>query len=85
MAICQLQSYDHYWSMRNLYPPVADLLSRDTFRQCQRYLHFANNENMIVDRNSLSYLTAGQVLPLLEAFRQLCLQFPAEEKTVLMR
>lgn len=49
MSINRLPSFDDYWSTNpNLrYRPVVDRISRDRFRDLQRYLHFVDNSTVI--------------------------------------
>eukprot|EP00731_Ephydatia_muelleri_P017296 Em0010g394a len=49
MSINRLPSIDDYWSMNaNLrYAPVADRISRDRFRDLQKYLHFVDNDTLV--------------------------------------
>lgn len=49
MSINRLPSIDDYWSCNpnTRYHPVADRITRDGFRDMQRYLHFVDNSSII--------------------------------------
>ena len=67
MAINYLPSIDDYWK-RDLYlhyPPVADRISRDHFRELSRYLHFVDNTTLHPRGNPL-HDRLGKVRPIIE-------------------
>ena len=83
MSINRLPSIDDYWSTNvNLrYAPVADRISRDRFRDLQRYLHFVNNDNL-VPRGQKGYDRLGKVRPVLEYVTARCREVYMPQKEV---
>ena len=62
MSIYRLPSIDDYWSTNpNLrYAPVANRITRDRFRDLQKYFHFADNDTL-VPRGQRGYDRLGKV------------------------
>lgn len=73
MSINRLPSIDDYWSMNaNLrYAPVADWISRDRFRDLQKYLHFVDNDTL-VPRGQRGHDRLGKVRPVLDYVTAKC-------------
>eukprot|EP00731_Ephydatia_muelleri_P017314 Em0010g412a len=73
MSINRLPSIDDYWSMNaNLrYAPVADRISRDRFRDLQKYLHFVDNDTL-VPRGQRGHDRLGKVRPVLDYVTAKC-------------
>lgn len=66
MLINRLPSFADYWSKNpNMrYGPVADRISRDRFRELQRYLHFVDNST-VIPRGEIGHDRVGKVRPIL--------------------
>ena len=67
MGLNHLPSINDYWSRDHHYhyAPIADLISRQRFRDISRYLHFVNNDHL-VPRSDPSYDRLGKIRPLIE-------------------
>ena len=71
MGMNKLPDLYDYWSSEEAfhYMPVASRISRKRFLEIQRYLHFANNDNL-VNRGEPGYDRLGKVRPVIDAVRQ---------------
>ena len=74
MSINRLPSFADYWSKnQNMwYGPVADRISRDRFRELQRYLHFVDNST-VIPRGQKGNDRLGKVRPILTYITQKCI------------
>ncbi len=64
MGLNHLPSINDYWS-RDHYAPIADVISRQRFRDISQYLHFVDNDHL-VPRGDPSYNRLGKIRPLIE-------------------
>ena len=64
MGLNHLPSINDYWS-RDHYAPIADVISRQRFRDISQYLHFVDNDHL-VPRGDPSYDRLGKIRPLIE-------------------
>ena len=66
MGINHLPSLDDYWlkDPRLRYAPVAGHISRDSFREVSKYLHFVDNDTL-VPRGEEGHDRLGKVRPLI--------------------
>ena len=66
MGIAHLPALDDYWSTDSTlhYSPIADRISRDRFREINRYLHFVDNTTL-PKRGSPGYDRLGNVWPVI--------------------
>eukprot|EP00731_Ephydatia_muelleri_P013737 Em0007g1047a len=73
MSINRLPSIDDYWSTNpNLrYGPIANRISRDRFRDIQKYLHFVDNDTL-VPRGQSRYDRLGKVRPVIDYVTAKC-------------
>eukprot|EP00731_Ephydatia_muelleri_P003517 Em0001g3517a len=73
MSINRLPSIDDYWSTNpNLrYGPIANRISRDRFRDIQKYLHFVDNDTL-VPRGQSRYDRLGKVQPVIDYVTAKC-------------
>ena len=71
MGMNKLPDLYDYWSTDEAlhYFPVASRISRKRFLEIQRYLHFANNDN-IVNRGEPGYDRLDKVRPVIDSVRQ---------------
>ncbi|KAL5491023.1 hypothetical protein EMCRGX_G016237 [Ephydatia muelleri] len=85
MSINRLPSYTDYWSKNpNMrYRPVADRISRDRFRELQRYLHFIDSTT-IIPRGQTGHDRLGKIRPILTYVTRECndVYSPSKEVTV---
>ena len=83
MSINRLPSFADYWSKNpNMrYGPVADRISRDRFRELQRYLHFVDNST-VIPRGQKGHDRLGKVRPILTYITQKCKEVYSPHKEV---
>ena len=67
MGINRLPALDDYWSTDPTlhYPPIADRISRDCFREVSRYLHFVDNATLS-PRGTPGHDRLGKVRPVID-------------------
>ena len=67
MGINKLSCIEDYWRRDPSlhYSPIADRITRDRFRNINRYLHFVNNDTL-VPRGSPGYDKLGKVRPIVD-------------------
>jgi hypothetical protein len=80
MGIVRMPSLPMYWSQEMRYGPVADVISRNRFREIHRFLHFSDNNLAVTNRDDPNYDRYYKVRPVLESLRSACLQLEPEEK-----
>jgi hypothetical protein len=80
MGVVRLPQLHLYWSRHLRIPTIAEAMSRDRFTTLRRYIHFNNNNLVIVDKNNPAYDRFYKVRLVLESVRQACLQLELEEK-----
>ena len=83
MSINRLPSFADYWSKNPnfRYGPVADRISRDRFRELQRYLHFVDNAT-VIPRGQTGHDRLGKVRPILTYITQKCKEVYSPNKEV---
>ena len=83
MSINCLPSFAEYWSKNPImrYGPVADRISRDRFRELQRYHHFVDN-TLVIPRGQKSHDHLGKVRPILTYITQKCMEVYSAHKEV---
>ena len=64
-------STEDYWKKDSIhyYKPIAQIISRDRFRDISRYLHFVDNSALSL-RGSANYDKLGKVRPLIKHFQE---------------
>lgn len=72
--------YDLYWSTEMRYPSIADVMSRDRFKEIIRYMHFNDNTKLVKNREDPAYDRLFKVRQLLTKLRAQCLLLDPEEK-----
>ena len=77
MGIVGLPRLELYWSNDFSIGLVSKHLSRNRFRELSQYLHFADNTNLVTNRDDPQYDRLYKVRPLLTMFRTQCLQMTA--------
>ena len=74
MGISSLPRYRMYWSNEFRLAAVADVMTRDRFFQINKYIHFANNNEIITRRADPNYDRLFKIRPLLHFIRGACLK-----------
>ena len=80
MGIVIMPRYNMYWWNEFKFAPVADVMSRDKFKEITRYIHFNDNSQIEVNRDNPNYDRLYKVRPILEKLRSQCLLLEPEEK-----
>lgn len=71
-------TFSMYWSAECRYPPVADVMSRNRYRQLMRYFHLNDNTKML-SRTDPNYDKLFKVRPLLNRLLEYMKSLPIEE------
>ncbi|KRZ73835.1 PiggyBac transposable element-derived protein 2 [Trichinella papuae] len=79
MGLVPMPRYSMYWSAELRCDAIADAMSGNRFRDVMRYLHFNDNSEAVLDRESPRYDRLFKVRPLIESIRQSCLRLEQEE------
>ncbi len=68
MGLVSHPSVPDYWKKDSKYhyPPIADKISRDRFREISRYLHYVDNSTLSSRHGTSEYDKLGKVRPLLD-------------------
>lgn len=71
MGLNPKPSVADYWSRYTIYnyPPIADRITRDRYRDISRYLHFVENSTLSPP-GTADYDRLGKIRPLLEHLQQ---------------
>ena len=72
MGIVHLPRYELYWSIELRYPPIADVMPRDRFKELNRFVHFNDNASAVQSRDDPAYDRYYKVRPLLTMLRDAC-------------
>ena len=72
MGICELPEIRDYWAKDPYlhYSPVADRITRDSFEEISRYLHFDNNA--LPAHGEEGYHRLQKILPIISAINEAC-------------
>ncbi|KRY03083.1 PiggyBac transposable element-derived protein 3 [Trichinella patagoniensis] len=79
MGLVPKPRYSMYWSTELRCDAIADAMSRNRFQEVLRYLHFNDNSETVLDRESPCYDRLFKIRPLIESIRQSCLRLEQEE------
>ncbi|KRX23797.1 PiggyBac transposable element-derived protein 3 [Trichinella nelsoni] len=83
MGITKMPRYRMYWANQTRFDAVANCMSRNRFETLLRFLHFNDDDKVIMDRNYPMYDRFYKVRPLLENIRKTCLEeTPGELQSV---
>ncbi|KRY14741.1 PiggyBac transposable element-derived protein 3, partial [Trichinella patagoniensis] len=83
MGITKMPRYRMYWENQTRVDAVANCMSRNRFETLLRFLHFNDDDKVIMDRNYSMYDRFYKVRPLLENIRKTCLEeTPGELQSV---
>ena len=83
MGVVNLPRYRLFWSDEFRFPGVADRMSRDRFFLLNKFIHFADNNDIVMDRNSDEFDRLFKVRTLLEFIRRSCLKLePLQHQSV---
>lgn len=80
MGVAPLPRYDMYWSNDFRLPAIASHMARDKFKNINRFIHFADNDEIIRDRDDPKYDRLFKVRPLLHFIRGNCLKMFQEQR-----
>ena len=80
MGIVVMPRCDQCWSNETRFSPIADNISRDRFHEITRYIHFNDNNLLVLNRDDPQYDRLYKVRPLLDKLRAQFLKIDAEEK-----
>jgi len=80
MGIVHMPRYDLYWGVELRYPPIADVMTRNRFKELNRFLHFNGNALATQSRDDPAYDRFYKVRPLLTMLRDACLLTEPEER-----
>lgn len=80
MGVAPLPRYDMYWSNDFRLPAIADHMARDKFKNINRFIHFADNDKIIRDRDDPEYDHLFKVRPLLHFIRGNCFKMFQEQR-----
>ena len=80
MGIVHMPRYELYWSVELRYPPIADVMTRDRFKDLNRFVHFNDNALATQNRDDPAYDRYYKVRPLLNMLRDACLLTEPEER-----
>jgi hypothetical protein len=80
MGIVHMPRYELYWSNELRYPPIADVMPRDRFKDLNRFIHFNDNGSAVQNRDDPAYDRYYKVRPLLNMLRDACLLTEPESK-----
>lgn len=78
MSIMKLPRIRSYWSGELNCVSIAEKMSRDRFEQINKYIHFCDNNKLIISPDNKDYDRFFKVRPLLDIVRNACLQVEAE-------
>ncbi|KRX55395.1 PiggyBac transposable element-derived protein 3 [Trichinella sp. T9] len=70
MGLVPKPQYSMYWSTELRCDAIADAMSRNRFREVLRYLHFNDNSEAVLDRESPHYDRLFKIRPLIESIRR---------------
>ena len=80
MGVYGLPRYRLFWSDDCRVPAVADVMSRNRFFELNKFIHFANNEEQITNREDPRHDRMFKIRPLLEFIRRTCLKFTPQQR-----
>ncbi|KRX90820.1 PiggyBac transposable element-derived protein 2 [Trichinella pseudospiralis] len=83
MGICEMPRYRMYWANQTRMDTIANCMSRNRFETLLRFLHFNDNDKVVMDRNHPDYDRFYKIRPLIESIRKTCLEeTPGELQSV---
>ncbi|KRZ87410.1 PiggyBac transposable element-derived protein 3 [Trichinella sp. T8] len=83
MGFTEMPRYRMYWENQTRVDAVANCMSRNRFETLLRFLHFNDDDKVIMDRNYPMYDRFYKVRPRLENIRKTCLEeTPGELQSV---
>ncbi|KRX34620.1 SCAN domain-containing protein 3 [Trichinella murrelli] len=83
MGLVPKPRYSMYWSTELRCDAIADAMSRNRFREVLRYLHFNDNSEAVLDRESPRYDRLYKIRPLIESIRQSYLQYQSIDEEII--
>ncbi|KRX69409.1 PiggyBac transposable element-derived protein 2 [Trichinella sp. T6] len=86
MGIYEMPRYRMYWANQTRMDTLANCMSHNRFETLLRFLHFNDNDKVVMDRNHLDYDRFYKIRPLIESIRKTCLEeTPGELQSVIAR
>ncbi|KRZ32137.1 PiggyBac transposable element-derived protein 2 [Trichinella pseudospiralis] len=83
MGICEMPRYRMYWANQTRMDTIANCMSRNRFETLLRFLHFNDNDKVVMDRNHPDYDRFYKIRSLIESIRKTCLEeTPGELQSV---
>lgn len=80
MGVYGLPRYRLFWSDECRVPVIADVMSRNRFFDMNKFVHFANNDEVITDRQDPRYDRLFKIRPLLEFVKRTCLRMIPQQR-----
>ncbi|KRZ84541.1 PiggyBac transposable element-derived protein 2 [Trichinella sp. T8] len=83
MGVCEMPRYRMYWANQTRMDTIANCMSHNRFETLLRFLHFNDNDKVVMDRNHPDYDRFYKIRPLIESIRKTCLEeTPGELQSV---
>ncbi|KRX68128.1 PiggyBac transposable element-derived protein 2 [Trichinella sp. T9] len=83
MGVCEMPRYRMYWANQTRMDTIANCMSHNRFETLLRFLHFSDNDKVVMDRNHPDYDRFYKIRPLIESIRKTCLEeTPGELQSV---
>lgn len=80
MGLVHMPRHEMYWSKELRFHPISDVLSRDRFKDINRFIHFNDNSKQVLQRSDPEYDRYFKIRPVLDSLRNSCLSIEPEEK-----
>ena len=80
MGVYGLPRYRLFWSDECRVPSVADAMPRNRFFYLNKFIHFANNEEQVTNRQDPRHDRLFKIRPLLEFIRRTCLKITPQQR-----
>ncbi|KRZ43420.1 PiggyBac transposable element-derived protein 4, partial [Trichinella pseudospiralis] len=74
MGICEMPRYCMYWANQTRMDTIANCMSCNRFETLLRFLHFNDNDKVVMDRNHPDYDRFYKIRPVIESIRKTCLE-----------
>ena len=55
IGLVHMPRYIMYWSSETRYPPAADVISRNRFKDLNKLIHFNNNSKLVTNKDDAAY------------------------------
>ncbi|KRZ77399.1 Tigger transposable element-derived protein 4 [Trichinella papuae] len=83
MGVSEMARYRMYWANQTRMDTVANCMSRNRFETLLRFLHFNDNDKVVMDQSHPEYDRFYKIQPLIENIRKTCLEeTPGELQSV---